>query len=84
MVLIQRVMQIKLPSLDVQPDYVSCSSVNFYVVAIGGIDIDNIGTLDRHLAGSQLFRLCSRHAGLSKEAQRGFKNMADKRCSTKS
>ncbi|MBF1332487.1 MAG: thiamine phosphate synthase, partial [Mogibacterium diversum] len=67
---------IKLPSLDVYN--LITSSVKIPVVAIGGIDIDNIGTLaGRHLAGVAVISALFGTQDIKKSAE-DLRNMADK------
>ena len=67
---------IKLPSLDVYN--LITSSVKIPVIAIGGIDIDNIGTLaGRHLAGVAVISALFGTQDVKKSAE-DLRNMADK------
>ena len=67
---------IKLPSLDVYN--LITSSVKIPVIAIGGIDIDNIGTLaGRHLTGVAVISALFGTRDVKKSAE-NLRNMADK------
>lgn len=67
---------IKLPSLDLYN--LITSSVKIPVIAIGGIDIDNIGTLaGRHLAGVAVISALFGTQDVKKSAE-DLRNMADK------